>query len=74
MEEDDEIEMPIPKIVKYHGIINNFSIHNSRSFCVKFLLLLLKDYVEKLWGWDKLIPRGDSVSRSDYSNYVSQCC
>lgn len=46
MKEGDEMEMPIPKIVKYH------------------------DFVEKLWGWDKLLPRGDSVSRSAYSNYL----
>ncbi|CAL4975063.1 unnamed protein product [Urochloa decumbens] len=28
------------------------------------------DLVDRLWGWDKLLPIGDSVSRSAYSNYL----
>jgi len=28
--------------------------------------------VEKIWGWDKLLPKGISVSWSDYSTYLKE--
>ena len=28
--------------------------------------------LEKIWGWDKLLPKGLSVSWSDYSTYLQE--
>lgn len=39
-------------------------------FC--FFLLVSKDILDKLWGWDKLLPIGDSVSWADYSAYLEE--
>ncbi|XP_066360523.1 uncharacterized protein [Miscanthus floridulus] len=30
------------------------------------------DMLEKIWGWDKLLPKGFSVSWSDYSTYLKE--
>ncbi|CAD6209296.1 unnamed protein product [Miscanthus lutarioriparius] len=30
------------------------------------------DMLEKIWGWDKLLPKGISVSWSDYSTYLKE--
>ncbi|XP_071675857.1 uncharacterized protein [Lolium perenne] len=36
------------------------------------MIVKYHDLLEKLWGWDKLLPKGDSVSWSDYSAYLNE--
>jgi hypothetical protein len=84
MEEDLEYgtftkEMPAPMIVKYHGnvskdLLEKTWIKNILIMVSSFFLYLFRkiDLLEKLWGWDKLLPKEDSVSWSDYSAYLKE--
>lgn len=35
-------------------------------------MLFSESILEKLWGWERLVPLGSYVERSDYGNYLEE--